>query len=145
MSRNDEFIARYPRIEGFAEDLPLLAKYAILAQDAICFSPNCYERRLEESFLKDHGGEIWGVASIPVRDLADELMRGFPRHASFAEFSREYRREWEEALGEPYPRYEEIWPIVLSTYLDWMIEDGNHRFHSYYSQGLKRVPAIYRY
>lgn len=85
-----------------------------------------------------------GVVDIPMEVLIVQVMNdpGLKRdYDAFSQYHRDYLKD-EKGL---VPRHKQKWPIILSGegWKSHTIEDGWHRFHSYYRSGRKSVPAAW--
>lgn len=73
---------------------------------------------------------------VPMNSLTKEIAERMG-YDTFDEYHKDY-------VGSNYVQKHKnsVWPIILNFDNDELIEDGWHRFHDYYSRGLKRVPVV---
>jgi len=77
----------------------------------------------------------FGYGVVPMDVLTDEI-KDRMGYDSFEEYHDEYSSGFVPDHGDS------ILPIILDFDNDELIEDGWHRFHSYYKKGLKRVSVV---
>jgi len=94
---------------------------------------------------------LYGIATIPMKVATEECMRcfgqevhGYDRdqkvHGSFELYHKWYINN--DPTDERLVFHKEMWPVILSPYDDEWLQDGWHRFHSYYAQKQKKVPIL---
>jgi len=78
----------------------------------------------------------FGYGLVPMKVLTDEI----PDRLGFDSF-KEYHKDY---VGDNIvtDHGNSVFPIILDFDNDELIEDGWHRFHSYYMKGLKKVPVV---
>ena len=109
------------------EELPVEYQQAV----SVYFDP-------EEVGIPEHW--VFGTATLPMDKLTQSVLTnpdmvegGF---TTFDEYHNWYvRREM--------PSHSDVWPVVLDTVGDETLEDGWHRLHDYYRQGLQEVPVVW--
>lgn len=69
--------------------------------------------------------------NVLTKEIADRM-----GYDSFEEYHQEYKQGYLPDHGKS------VLPIILDFNNDELIEDGWHRFHSYYKKGLKNVPVV---
>ena len=76
----------------------------------------------------------YGIVSM--KDLTREIAERMG-YDNFNDYHKDY-------VGSNYVQIhkDSVWPIILNPDNDELIEDGWHRFHDYYSRGLKKVPVV---
>lgn len=104
--------------------------------------------RVSDKILrKALGKKIVGVVSIPMNLLIVQIMNDRDRITDSWKSMDDYHRYFcrRDIEGRLVKDHKQRWPIVLSgRHRDReTIVDGWHRFHSYYRQGVKFVPAIW--
>lgn len=145
--RNARLVKRYGgRVIPFRR-LPLTAKLALVHYLAVQHeawpSPEHNDIRLALPFYDaEYGGVKFGIASLPTKALADEIIRDPELAEEYGTFERYHR--WYVSHGSmPSHPTTSRWPIILSDFEDETIDDGWHRFHNYYDQGARVVQAIW--
>jgi hypothetical protein len=73
---------------------------------------------------------------VPMKTLTKEIAERMG-YDNYNDYHKDY-------VGSNYVQKhkESVWPIILNPDNDELIEDGWHRFHDYYSRGLKKVPVV---
>lgn len=73
---------------------------------------------------------------VPINLIIDRVMLidDISVYGSFENYHKSY--------GDPGIKSNEILPILVSDSEEEYIEDGWHRFHMYYDQGLKEIPIV---
>ena len=95
-------------------------------------------------YRKHHGKERFGYVVIPTVDLIANAMRNPDLLKRFPDFPK-YHRWFFTGKHRTSVQVENPWPVVLDTEpgTEEILEDGYHRFHRYYSQGVEQIPALY--
>ena len=75
----------------------------------------------------------FGYGVVPMKILTDEITDRLG-YDSFEEYHKDY--------GDNTDHGSSVLPVILSFDNDELIEDGWHRFHSYYRKGLKNIPVV---
>jgi len=70
---------------------------------------------------------------VPIEILTKEVSKRLG-YKTFQEYHEWYNDNTDHGVS--------ILPIILSFDNDELIEDGWHRFHSYYSKGVKKIPVV---
>lgn len=97
---------------------------------------------LLDKYVARYGDTEWGYAEIPMVDLATSVMQD-QDIADWGEF--DHYRDWYARQGVPRHPATNRWPVILSSKGDQeeTLQDGWHRFHSYYRSGAQVVPAVW--
>lgn len=112
--------------------------------------------RSRKWFVDRHGDVPFGWVLLPMRELTavvlDDVLRSHldveegETFADFDEYHEWYKRAGPFAgRGQPEGKGT-VWPVILDTNASAghePLQDGWHRFHQYYDQGLEVVPAVY--
>jgi hypothetical protein len=128
------------------KNLPLEAQLAIYQYMAVEGSAwNYFGNPSKESIsqaVAEYGDIKFGYKIVPMKDLINEIMtrKESDIYEDFSTFD-EYH-QWYTGGVTP-PKESTIWPVILSSNIFEVLEDGWHRFHSYYAQGLKEIPVIW--
>ena len=135
-----------PTIMAFG-DLPLGYQMAVthyLAIDGEAWSvPSGHSRITKkdlERFARLNSFFQIGVVSIPRRVLEESIMADFDLD-EFRSFSDYHRWCISQKFMPNHKNHD--WPSILSQMEDETFEDGWHRFHSYYRQGLEIFPCAF--
>ena len=95
-------------------------------------------------FVETYGKERFGLVQIPMSALTEaiwldskEIREDFK---SFAEYHK-----WYVNAGHMPQHGNSRWPVILSDFQseESTLQDGWHRFHDYYRNNVKIVPAVY--
>lgn len=113
-----------------------------------------------------YGHVLFGYAAVPFQSIITALQQAKPHftadnvrlfgHEDFATYHAHYMAKVPYAVtvpgkhgrmvtlhrGQP-PGGSEVWPIFLDGVNGEVLQDGWHRLHQYYAQGLQSVPAIF--
>ena len=84
---------------------------------------------------KKYGKTQWGIATVPVRHIMDEL------HDATNGFGKYHEVYCKNNSLENHPKRNR-WPLVIHPDTG-AIEDGYHRFHSYINQKAKTVRCVW--
>jgi len=89
---------------------------------------------------KRHG--LYGIATISMKVATEECMRLLVDRTekNFEEYHKWYINF--DIRDERMVFHKEMWPVILSPFPDEWLQDGWHRFHSYYAQKQKKVPIL---
>lgn len=92
-------------------------------------------------YVRAYGKTMFGIASLRVEALKDDVMRTHDIAEEFSTFD-DYHR-WYVGGGVPCHPEMDRWPVILSSYGDETLQDGWHRFHSYVRDGVTEIPAVF--
>lgn len=127
-------IAHYMAINGDAWDLPWEPARMPVRTEEI--------RRMMPFFLEEYGDEPFGLVNIPTQALVEAVSQDDFFAGEWASFE-EYHAWYVSHGGVPHHPKTNRWPVILSSFEDETLQDGWHRFHSYYEQGARTIPAVY--
>jgi len=82
----------------------------------------------------------YGLVNIPMESLVAHIMQHNDEIRDNFESFDDYHK-WYMTKNE-VRAHKQVRPVTLSPYDDETLQDGWHRFHTYYHNGLKTVPAI---
>lgn len=90
---------------------------------------------------KERAG-LYGIATIPMKVATEECFRLLVdrEEKTFDEYHKWYVNYDHD--DERFAFHKEMWPVILSPFPDEWLQDGWHRFHSYYAQKRKEVPVL---
>jgi hypothetical protein len=82
----------------------------------------------------------YGLVNIPMEALTDHIMAHNDELKDDFDSFEQYH-EWYMTKNK-IRQHSQVRPVALSPYDDETLQDGWHRLHTYYHNGLKTVPAI---
>ena len=131
------------------KDLPLVAQLALIVYcDRLVEGMDHYEGKPVKDYLpkvlKKHGNARFGLATIPMEVLKQEVMtRNEDVREDWTGDWNAYHK-WYIGHGRPaeHPK-SSVWPPILSCFNDEVFQDGWHRFHRYAELGIKEIPVVY--
>jgi hypothetical protein len=96
-------------------------------------------------YIAKYGKERFGLVQIPMAKLTEAVWLSSPSdlQKDFAGFD-EYH-EWYVSNNDTPEHNGSRWPVILASDQDEeaVLQDGWHRFHSYYRDHARIVPALY--
>lgn len=77
--------------------------------------------------------KCFGYGEVPINVLTKEISNrlGYDTFQEYHEWYNDYTDHGDSII-----------PIILNLENDELIEDGWHRFHSYYRKGFKKIPVV---
>lgn len=91
-------------------------------------------------FIKEHGGDKFGVGEIPTDVMMDEVLKsGWPNPS--IDTITLYKDWVKKNTFIPNHSKRNRWPVILDD--DPIIQDGWHRLNCYLLRGDKTIPVIY--
>lgn len=149
---------RYMAFDGEAWEVPEESDVVYVGDDAknLAAETKWIKKNLPY-WVKKYGKQKFGMMEVPMKDFCKIVYDNFNFHnpEEFKSF-KEYHKWYVGAClwKNSNKHYSEIWPAILDcerTYTDgrvsktdWeVLQDGNHRFHTYVELGKKTMPLIY--
>lgn len=135
--RNRSMVAELPWKLIQIKNLPRNYRRALAIQQKPSLHPDDLDAELGASTRI-------GVVEIPMEVLVIQVMNDPALRRDYDAFLQ-YHRDYLKDEKELVKSHRQKWPIVLSgeSWRTHTIEDGWHRFHSYYRAGKKTVPAMW--
>ena len=109
--------------------------------------------KAHQHYFASHGARepetrdpVW-VGEMRVPDLMYGVMNDIARTQGYRNFDHYHQWFMENVLSQHPGRgvpsgSTEVWPVILSTFADEGLQDGNHRFHQYVEMGLETIPVL---
>ncbi len=109
--------------------------------------------KAHEHYFESHGARsadypapVW-YGEMRVTDLMYGVMNDIARTQGYRNFDHYHTWFMENVMAaEPHRGVpagsKEVWPVILSTFADEGLQDGNHRFHQYVELGLETIPVL---
>ncbi len=137
-------MAWYMAVDGEAWDLPTALR---LCTRRTHEQERVYKRkflRQDAWFMRHYGHEKFGTVTLPMDELCREIFERTPDIRSDFRTFKEYCK-WYECMNltKSDRRHRTVWPVILSSTDDDVLQDGWHRFHVYRIQGREHVPALF--
>jgi hypothetical protein len=82
--------------------------------------------------VEKHTNWIFAYGLLPTKILTDEIEK----------YSGELFSEYHKWYGNATDHGNSILPIIINFNNEELIEDGWHRFHSYFEKGLTKIPVV---
>jgi hypothetical protein len=134
-------VAHYMALDGEAWEVP---------QEVRKWSPSKLKKEFDSLlpyFRKTYGDQRFGYALIPMEALTSAIIQDpfvtedigvFDSYEAFDKWS--HTQPGINLVRHPTTNR---WPVILSSSDDETLQDGWHRFHTYYHQGAEMIPAVY--
>lgn len=148
-------LARYMSLDGEAWEVPP-ALEAEFDEIGMNFGYNHPEGRQQTaaalrdaipSYIARYGDfEIGYHPCIPTEKLMNAMMIQLEEDPMVPPMTLEEFHEWylnSSGVIEEHDVTKPLWPVILSSFDDEVLQDGAHRFHHYVNMGVSCIPALY--
>jgi hypothetical protein len=93
-------------------------------------------------FVKKYGERTFGLVTVPTAAL---IVAHLQFHRDDDDFPGDFNgyHEWFLDHCGTEDHGDSVWPVILDSTGDALLQDGWHRFHSYVERKLEHIPCLY--
>ncbi len=93
-------------------------------------------------FIKKYGERKFGLVTVPTAALIAAQMQLHRDDDDFPGDFDSYHKWFMDHCGTE-DHGDSVWPVILDSTGDALLQDGWHRFHSYVERKLEHIPCLY--
>ena len=93
-------------------------------------------------FVENYGGREFGLVTVPIAALIAAHLQLHREDDDFPGDFDAYHAWFLNHCGTE-DHGDSVWPVILDSTGDALLQDGWHRFHSYVERKLEQIPCLY--